>query len=451
MPAIRRNVAAFLFAAERLIEMYKNHDTQIKQMREERVKVLERSKSIVEKAEREKRDLTSKELEEISQLRYEAAGRQVELEALEAEERVLMESIAAGASVSPENWIDRRSGRVVRSFGPGESVAPYVRSRAAAFGAEQSGYSGEHLSAGRALRGILSGDWTGAEAEHRAIGTTGTGGIMVPAYVSAEWFDLARPQSACLAAGARIIPMEGKTLSLAAVDQDPEIEWKVENEPAIGSDISLREVKLVSRTLFIGPIAVSKELIMDAPNCEQVLNGVMSGALAVALDKAALLGDPGEVGPVGLVNTDGISEITDVGPVMGFHAFSQAYAELQRQNVDVANLSVVYNPDVSEALDTLTDDLHQPLNPPPSFTTLKNRLTTTQIPTETNETFAVMGDFGQMLIGTRLAIMIEASDSAGDAWASYQALFRGVLRADIALARPSHFCMIPGISFAPSP
>lgn len=415
-----------------------------REMRQDRAAIVERADEIVAAAEKRGHELTADEEREVADLLAVADARLREIEMAEKEnEDIMSDNSGTVDSGTGTRYYDRKTKKTVRLFGPGESIREHAL--------RESMHGGSELSAGRALRGILSGDWKNAEAEKRLMGTTGEGAIMIPAPLASEWFDLARNKAVCLTAGARVVPMESKTLSLAAVDEDPAVEWKVESEAGSGADVGLREVLLTSKTLFVGPITCSKELIYDAVNAEEILNSAMGGALAVALDKAALLGDDGGVGPSGLVNDAAVGELPGVGDLTSYLPFSLAYSQLQETNTDMANVGVVYNPSVFGTLDALiAGDNGQPLNPPRSFESLKYRLVSNQIPNDLgegeNETLAVMGDFRQMLIGSRLSMVLEASDVAGDAFEKFQVKFRGVLRADIALARPAHFVVMSGIT-----
>ena len=71
---------------------------------------------------------------------------------------------------------------------------------------------GEPLDIAKALRGLLTTDWTGAEMEQRAmsVGSLPGGGYTVPAELSAMWIDMARAKAVCIAAGAGTIPMESR-------------------------------------------------------------------------------------------------------------------------------------------------------------------------------------------------------------------------------------------------
>ena len=71
------------------------------------------------------------------------------------------------------------------------------------------------LSLRKYLRGMTLGDWSGADAERRAMaeGTLSAGGYMVPTLLSSQMIDLARNSTRVLRAGATIVPMPNRTLT----------------------------------------------------------------------------------------------------------------------------------------------------------------------------------------------------------------------------------------------
>lgn len=418
----------------------------MKRQREERAVLLKRAKELLDGAER--RGLSKLPLEdqqEYEQALEKAGELKTEIDADDKRVRAMIEADMAGRhGTDGERFIDASTGQEVRVFSKGDSLAEHYR--------RDLDTDEGPLDAGRCLRALLTGSWTGAELERRAMSTTtpADGGILVPQELSAQWFDAARNLNVCLLAGAKIIPMTTKTLSLAAVDEDPSAFWKIEGELAEGAAIGLREILLVSKTLYCGPIVVSRELLDDAPNCPQILNQTMAASLAGALDRAAILGDSEGVGPLGLINTPNVQSLSGVGSIENYSDFSAAYGLLQQSNTNMALTSAIFNPSVSAILDGLTAGDDQPLNPPRSFESLKNRLVTNQVPNNLgigeNETISVMGDFTQMIFGSRLTTTIDMSEHAGDVFSRYQVCFRAVVRGDVALSRPSHFVTMSGIT-----
>jgi HK97 family phage major capsid protein len=409
-------------------------NSQIKTLKEKRAGLLDKADGIVTDAERRGRDMSSDEAARVKALMREADGIKDELDNLLAVEKKEMNAVTGGTGGTTYSM---PGGRELRAYGPGESIA---RGRPNTL---PDGLQPEDLSIGRAIRAAVTGDWRHAEAEARVMATSPgpSGGYLVPAELSATWFDLARPISAVSRAGAKTAEMDAKTVSFAKVSADPDHAWKQENAAMDASDVTLAEVVLTAKTLYIGPVILSRELLQDSINGSQLIEQVMARALAQELDRASLLGG-GTYGPTGLVDTDGVGEITGVGEIEDYSDFVLAHTALMEENVEAGALSLLMPPYVAGELDGLTDTLGQPLNPPRSFEDIQRKIVTTQL----TDDLAVMGDFNEMVIGTRLGATIEVSETALEAFESYEHAVRGVLRADVAVVRPSSFVVLSEVT-----
>lgn len=311
----------------------------------------------------------------------------------------------------------------------------------------------EELSLGRMLRGLVTGDWKGAEAERRALGSTPDtlGGYLVPSTLSARIIDLARNQARVIQAGAQTLPMETAQVTLARVEGDPTAYWRGEHAAITESDMAFGAINLKARTLA-AMVRVSVELLEDALNLSQVVENALSQALALELDRAALFGSGTGDEPLGLRNWTGVN-VVDLGAngaAPTFADFSKAVQKIWERNGPDAGLAVIMAPRTAGDLDRLTDSTGQPLRPPASFEALR-KLVTNQVPvnltkgTATNASVAFVGAFSELLIGARTNLTIEASRQAGDAFGKLQVLVRAYLRADVAVMRPEWFTVVDGI------
>jgi HK97 family phage major capsid protein len=95
-------------------------------------------------------------------------------------------------------------------------------------------------------------------------------------------------------------------VSLPAWTADPTVAWRAEN-PAIGSsDGTVALVPFVAKTLA-GSTLVSREIIEDS-NLSGLLESAYGKALALAFDKAALVGSGVDPEPPGLTNVTGMDK-----------------------------------------------------------------------------------------------------------------------------------------------
>ncbi|PBC35023.1 phage major capsid protein [Rhodococcus sp. ACS1] len=158
------------------------------------------------------------------------------------------------------------------------------------------------------LRGLVTGDWTGAE-EVRAMseGTLSAGGAVVPTPLAAEVLDLARNASQVFAAGATTVPMTSQTLKLPRLVGEGAPAWRSENAPITAGDLSFDTVTFTAKSLD-RLVILSRELFEDSdPSAGDVISQAFAAQLALELDRAALRGTGTPPEPRGVLNTAGIT------------------------------------------------------------------------------------------------------------------------------------------------
>lgn len=340
---------------------------------------------------------------------------------------------------SPDSY---REGRpLTRS----QSVAGFVRSR----GLVQHG--DDELDLARYLRGLCTGDWTGAASEQRAMseGVQSAGGVMVPVLLAAQIIDLARNQTRVITAGASIVAMENQTVDVAKWTGDPSSAWHTENAAITPSDATLSKVTLKAKALAALTV-VSRELVEDAPNVGAELANAFAASFAVKIDKAALYGSGTDPEPRGIKNTSGVtlqSMGTNGLALANYDPFVDAVGTLADAN-ETANGGIIVAPRTERSANKLKDTTNQPMNRPSMLDNLPF-LATNQVSvnltqgTSTDASDAFVADWSQLMIGVRTQLMIEP---LRERWAdSGQLGFVSWWRGDIAVARAAAFCVIVGI------
>ena len=308
------------------------------------------------------------------------------------------------------------------------------------------------LNLGRYFRGMVTGNWDGSELERRAMseGVLADGGYTVPTILSADLIDAARNQARVFQAGALTVPMTSQTMRIARVVTEPVPGWKAENAAMAEGAMTFEPVEMKARTLAV-LVKMSRELFMDSANVESAVRSALSAGLALELDRVSLFGSGTGEEPKGLLNTTGIQTVTvaDNGDVLtSYDPFSYAVQKVAEAN-GKAN-AVIYSPRTAGILDRLKDTTGQPLVPPESFKGLA-KLSTKQVPdnmthgTATNASVAVVGEYQNLLVAVRENLVVEMTTAAGDAFSKMQIWLRAHMRVDVAVARPSKFCTVPGI------
>lgn len=299
--------------------------------------------------------------------------------------------------------------------------------------------------AGEVIRGLITGKWASPELRAAGEGNSTAGGFLLGLPVSSYFIDLARNKARLFEAGAFTIPMEDARLRVARITTDPSPEWKAENASGTEASIVFGAWDLRARTLFCY-VKCSNELLADAPNAASLIESTLAAAIAVELDRVGLVGAGGGEEPVGLQYTSGVGTETSVA--------SPVYADFVNAQTDVRTANgepnaIILHPRDLGTLNKLTGAVEgQPMQMPPCLVGLP-WLHTSQIPTTlgagANESVAFVGDFKQMGFGIRRTVEILASPH-GDALAANQTWVRAIVRADVLVARPSHFSVLSGIT-----
>ena len=338
-----------------------------------------------------------------------------------------------------EYFRDLKSGKAIRAYRPDEQI---------------SGYS--DLRAGRYLRGMVTGNWVGAEREHRTALNTGTdaeGAYLVPQAISNQVVDAARNKTCVIKAGARTMNMEAKQVTIARLDTDPTVAWMSENASmSEDSTTAFGAVVLTARTVR-GYVPISLEAAQDAINIESVVSNALASALALAVDSAALTGSSGSTNPTGLLNTSGVGEVdpdTDGFAISSLDEFSDAIQDIEDANGNSNNLAAIYAPRTANQIRKVKDGQGSYLASPPFWTDMQ-KYVTNQVPVNvthgasSNTSYAFVGDYSQMVIGVRDSLRLEVVRQATDAVKKHQIWLVVSGRYDVGVVRPAHFSIIKGI------
>ncbi len=362
---------------------------------------------------------------------------------------------AADASASGPHLVDEK-GRELRTYRHGESISAAHRAAGADEGEKP-------LSVGRCIRALLTNQIDDLEPHERRAMLAGSdtgGGYLLTSPLSSALVDLARSAAVCLRAGALTVPMETSELSIARLTQDPTATWKMEGQSFTSNDMLFDRIVLRPKTL-VAAVPISVELAMDAPNAAGLIDAALAAALGLKLDQAALLGSGAGAEPRGVVNEPGGGTVAAVGANMGgsYAKLTEAIGKIFNANFtgEAGGLSLVLHPRDMESLDSLLDTTNQPLAPTPWAGALK-KFTTTSLPVNlgggSNESNAVVGSFGEMVIGVRTQIVVQVLDAGSivdqvgvtrNATSDLIRIVRAFLRADVAILRPSWFTVLTGI------
>lgn len=349
----------------------------------------------------------------------------------------LAQASVAGVCGDGEIWHDAE-GHPIRVLRPTDKMA----TGQAAGGRPELGQIVRAMVTGRDVQRINAALGTGSVS---------TGGALVPTELAAEVIDLMRARTHVIRAGARTVVMPTKSLTFAKVTGDPSLSWAAEAASISDTGPTFGTVTLTAKTLRAW-VKVSRELIEDAPNLGQVLRDTFARAMAVELDRVALVGSGSGQEPLGIAAASGAAPIvsmgTDGAALTSWDPVLDCLQTLQDANAGDPS-AMILAPRTATAMAKLKDSTGQPLQVPADLVGIP-RYATTSMPVDqtqgasTDASSIVLGDWRDLLIGARSELQIVRSDGAFMQTNEIGLLF--VMRADIAWTRSASFVQLRGIT-----
>lgn len=298
-----------------------------------------------------------------------------------------------------------------------------------------------------------------------------TGGALVAPPEQGELIELLRNKEACVNAGARVVPLppQGRMVYPRQTSASNTY-WVGENAPIGASDLGTGEITLQAKKLAV-LIKSPNELIRFAsPAAEALFRDDMTKSLALGLDLACLEGLGGDTRPLGVINTQGVTQIqsssqTANGDNIVGQDIYRFVAAVEEANAEFTGF-VMRPKSLYKYMQLRSDSVAQGDNAGPFLFSLireggegvKPKLagydvtTSTQVSqnrtkgTSTNLTYIVGGWWEQMLIGMFGAIEFAATTQGDTAFTRDQTWVRGILSADSQLRYPASFCWCDSLS-----
>lgn len=303
------------------------------------------------------------------------------------------------------------------------------------------------LSVGQYLRSMIVGGKTDAERRALSEGSDSAGGFTVPDVLSATLIDLARAQSVVMRAGAQTVPLTSDTNNMAKLLSDPVPAWRAEAGSVAESDPTFGRVQLIPRSLAV-QTQISAELMEDSLNLVTDLPRVLAAAMAVELDRVALLGTGTAPEPRGIASTVGIGTFAKNAASTSFGNLSRARTAILTANQNPT--AYIMHPRDEGLFVDLVDADGNPLVMPARVSEIP-MYTTTSIPvdggTGTDESTIIAGDFRRLMVGIRSDIRVEILKTSTYA-SNLQYTLLAHMRADVAVTHPGAFYTLTGVGRA---
>ncbi len=402
----------------------------------ERENLREECKAILARADNEGRGLTDEEKEAIDKKMAKIKHLDIDIYEEEQEMRKWEADTVGGICLTHPNQPSApKNYENCRIYAKGQRVSDVHRM-----------VEDEQLDLGKYVRGALTGNWHKAPREKEVFAalSTGTGKVLIPAPLSATIIDLARNKSVLFNSGVPLVEMQTNNLTMAKVASDPQFGFKEELAAVEPVDMTFEGVELRAKTAY-GLMQISLELLHSADNLEEVLRNSMAASIANTIDQKCLFGSGG-VEPKGVLTYDTINVIEVTEALSSYSPFVKAVGAIRKKNGEPN--SFVVNAAIDEKLNNLTDTTGQPLNPPKVLEGLQRQVSN-QLPADTgageDESIAMIYDSRAMAIGMQVPIVIQASDTAHDAYTKGAVYIRVYSMLDICLLQPEHVTMITGL------
>jgi HK97 family phage major capsid protein len=311
-------------------------------------------------------------------------------------------------------------------------------------------------SLGRLMRGIVLGsrasDAQELEIERKALGMSvdPAGGYTVAGGLASEWIDLLRAGMVLSAAGARTVPMDSGSLSIARVTADPVVTWHGENAALTAAEPTFGQITLNAKTV-VCLVKMSLELSQDSANIEQILQSTIVNAMAGAIDSAGLVGVTVNEGaaPSGVIGLSGRNKVTAIGAPINWDFAADGMYELMLDNVAMDSIgAMVAHPAVWKKMRKLKTGIandNTPLTAPDEIAKLR-KLWTTAAPLDGGTTAtAVIADWRDLLFGVRKDITVRVLQESF-LGSNLQIAVLAYARVDFAATRHQSFCTLEGIT-----
>jgi HK97 family phage major capsid protein len=241
---------------------------------------------------------------------------------------------------------------------------------------------------------------------------------------------------------------------MATVIGDPTAGWRAENAVVADSNMVLGNVQFLPKSLAC-LVKVSRELLEDSLNIEEILLNSLALGVAQQLDYAGLYGTGADNQPTGLqkVLVDGnfFTNLATNGAALSAKGYYKPIIDAM-SNVAASNgmaNAAIMAPRTLYDLAGFTDTTNQPLRVPQLIADNLQLLDSNSVPvtyatgtgTATSEIF--VGDFNHLMLGLRQGLRIEVlKENFAD---HLQVGFLCHLRADWKLATTNSFWLVRGI------
>ena len=279
--------------------------------------------------------------------------------------------------------------------------------------------------------------------------TTSTGSELVPTEHRPDQYISALVASSVVRGmGARVLSGLSGNLSIPRETDSPAIGWVAENSALSSDDADFDSITLSPK--HAGALSEwSRNMLLQAsPDVEGLLRQMLARNLALAIDRAAILGG-GTNQPKGVLATTGIQKITS--PASLFDAVADAAALADVENVG-ASRGLLTTPEVRKIASKALDANGLPIGLDKVFggvlATFSNQVPKTLGGTPGTEHGLIYGDWSELLIGIWSEIDILVNPFESTAYSKGNVSIRAMATVDCAVRHPKAFVSVEDVTTA---
>jgi HK97 family phage major capsid protein/HK97 family phage prohead protease len=168
------------------------------------------------------------------------------------------------------------------------------------------------------------------------------GGYLVPEVYASEIIPLLRAKAIVLKLGATELPMDRGNINIPKMMSGTSAGYVGEMRKKAASKATFGNLHLSSKKLMC-KVLISNDLIRsNAYGADQLILNDATTAMALAMDKAALMGSGTEFEPLGLLKMQGIPSV-DINAAASETTTGQMLAKLLQNNADTSKLGWAFN------------------------------------------------------------------------------------------------------------
>ena len=375
---------------------------------------------------------------------------------------------AKEASVKVKTSIDQL-GETVKALG--EKVATLAKSPNVVSMADTgvSAKEAKDVSMVKMIKGVITGDWRGAEKEQeiqkavqqKAIeqGSSVAGGYLIPTELSSEIVDRIVAKNVLAQLGVTQARPQRLHFDIPKVNGGTTAYWVGENAEITESNMDFGLISM--RPKIVAALTGASRTSIDSGDAGimGIIEGDLTKALSAAIMTKALYGDGTANTPIGLLNTVGVKTLnpgeTSTGDVPTYDLLLQMINKVEDDDIDgarwgflsragVFNLlkkqkvpqfsgqtdgQAVFAPIISDA--ALAAAIGVPFQ--------KTSAVSKTNGTNSNLANLIYGDWSQFVMATWGGLMIESTSVGGKAFVNHMYLVKATMEMDFAVRRPTAF------------